>query len=115
MTVGDRMYRFVCNAWPEYKIVDGTGHRVLAFHHGVLDTDERGALLIRADPLFGRRFFESDPEAPVHGAIPEGAAHAIVNAPPETPYCGICDKVFARSQDLKAHMTKAHGGDVACP
>ena len=74
MSAVGTVYRFVCNAWPEYKIVDRD--RVLAFHQGVLDTDERGAAVIRTHDLFNRRFFESDPDAPIHGAIPEGAVHA---------------------------------------
>lgn len=102
-------FRFVCNAWPEYKFTLPT--RTLAFHHGVLDTDDWGAAFIRGHPLYNVRFFPSDPTAPVHGAIPEGAMHAIPNLPdPEIHYCNICDRMFDTDRGVKAHMQKMHKG-----
>lgn len=95
--------RFVCNAWPEYQIVSGT--RVYRFHHGLLETDDEGAALIRSDSLFGRRIFESDPDAPAHGNVPAGVVEADAPPPSTTPYCSVCDQVFATDAALKRHMT----------
>lgn len=104
-------YRFVCNTWPAYRIILARENRILQFQDGVLDTDEAGAAVIRAHELYrAGRFRDGDPEAPAHGPMPEGAPHAIPNAVPSSPYCGICDQMFNRMQDLKAHNTRKHGG-----
>jgi len=63
------MPRFVCKQWPFYKIV--TPKRVLAFQHGVLDTDEEGATVIRSLDLYGRRIAEDPIEQPELPLMPD--------------------------------------------
>jgi hypothetical protein len=66
------MPRFRCTHNPtaleKFTLPDG---RMLAFgYRGILDTDEEGARVIRAHPLFGRLILEEDESAPTHRAVP---------------------------------------------
>lgn len=62
------MARFSCKVWPFYKVIDKD--RVLNFENGVLETDDRGAGVIRALPEFGRLIVEGDwPKEPTRRRI----------------------------------------------
>ena len=66
------MSRFTCShsATALIKHITPSG-KVLAFdYRGVLDTDEEGAAVIRANPLYGRLILEGDESAPAHGEVP---------------------------------------------
>lgn len=103
------MARFICNAWPKYRVVDKD--RVLAFDRGSLDTDDRGAALIRSLPEFGRRIFEGDESAPAHGEVPKDVlSHRHTSTSDLGFYCGDCDQVFQKESQYEAHMKRLHGG-----
>src|SRR5437870_4309581 len=66
------MPRFVCthNATALTQFVLPSG-RTLAFdHRGALDTDEEGAAVIRAHPLYGRLILDGDESASAQGMVP---------------------------------------------
>ncbi len=66
------MPRFTCHH-PTTSLVKHitTSGKILAFdYRGVLDTDEEGAAVMRADPLYGRLILEGDESARVYAEVP---------------------------------------------
>ena len=78
------MPRFICSH-PTTSLIKHITPRgkVLAFdHRGMLHTDEEGAAVLRADPLFGRLILEGDESAPAHGEVPALQTPREVVLPP---------------------------------
>ena len=74
------MPRFICShpTTSLIKHITPSG-KVLAFdYRGVLETDEEGAAVIRADPLYGRLILEGDESAPAHGEVPAHGTSPVV-------------------------------------
>jgi hypothetical protein len=110
------MPRFVCNhnstALTQFITPSG---KVLKFDHGVLDTDEEGAKVIRAHALFGRVILEGDESVPAHSEptpLPAAAVSetaALAQAIAHAYYCDDCDRTFTLEKNYRKHMERFHG------
>jgi hypothetical protein len=96
------MITFWCPQYPEYCIWNRDIE--YRFKGGVLETDEAGAVFLRAQPLYGRLFLEQAPPP----LKPERHAEAKAALQEGFGICELCEAEFDNPQSLKMHMLKVH-------